>query len=594
MSQAYKAVGWNRQKVLCDRILLTGIAAYLVSFSAATLVKHPEVTAETVLIRGFGTAALILLHVILCIGPLTRLDPRFLPLLYNRRHLGVTMFCLALVHAGLSTFQFHALGNLNPFVSLLASNTRYDSIAQFPFELFGVIALVILFLMAATSHDFWLANLSAPVWKSLHMGVYVAYASLILHVVLGVLQAETSAVYPVILFAGMALVIGLHLCAARRERATDAERHGDPFVDVCAAADIPENRARVACIGGERVAVFKYDGKLSAVSGVCQHQNGPLGEGCIIDGLITCPWHGYQYRPEDGASPPPFHEKVPTFRLRLENGRVLVDPRPNPPGTRVEPVSIPDAPSAPGMNTENFHVGYRKTMPSALAAFVRPQVAALLLLVPLLGVLLAIFQGPFGRGSFEFGRIRDFSGIVVNGSSPTLLLDTPDGNASRYFLCAPGKFGASGLFDDLDTARHASFRGTLITRDGRHMIEVVPDSIRLDGPAADPDSAVSLGSMTLRGEIVDSKCYLGVMKPGNLKPHKACAIRCISGGIPPVFLVRDREGHALYLLLEGEDGRAINQEVLDFVAEALEITGRVERRQDLLVFKAEPASFRRL
>ena len=53
---------------------------------------------------------------------------------------------------------------------------------------------MILFLMAATSHDFWMANLTAPVWKSLHMLVYLAYGLLVLHVTLGVLQAETSPV----------------------------------------------------------------------------------------------------------------------------------------------------------------------------------------------------------------------------------------------------------------------------------------------------------------------------------------------------------------------------------------------------------------
>jgi len=69
-------------------------------------------------------------------------------------------------------------------------------------------------------------------------------------------------------------------------------------------------------------------------------QNGPLGEGKILDGCITCPWHGYQYRLETGASPPPFVEKVPTFNVRIENGRVLVHPKPNPPGARAEPAVI--------------------------------------------------------------------------------------------------------------------------------------------------------------------------------------------------------------------------------------------------------------
>ncbi|MFT4977044.1 MAG: sulfoxide reductase heme-binding subunit YedZ, partial [Myxococcota bacterium] len=75
----------------------------------------------------------------------------------------------------------------------------------------------------------------------------------------------------------------------------------------------------------------------SAISGVCRHQGGPLAEGRIIDGCVTCPWHGYQYRPETGASPPPFTETVPTFRVRVEAGRVWVHPTPLPPGTPVEP-----------------------------------------------------------------------------------------------------------------------------------------------------------------------------------------------------------------------------------------------------------------
>ena len=117
----------------------------------------------------------------------------------------------------------------------------------------------------------------------------------------------------------------------------------DGFIHVCSVNEIPEKRARIVCLSGERVAVFKYDGKICAVSNVCQHQNGPLGEGKILDGCITCPWHGYQYRPETGASPPPFVEKVPTFNVRIDNGRVLVHPKPNAPGAHAEPAEIEPA-----------------------------------------------------------------------------------------------------------------------------------------------------------------------------------------------------------------------------------------------------------
>jgi nitrite reductase/ring-hydroxylating ferredoxin subunit/DMSO/TMAO reductase YedYZ heme-binding membrane subunit len=285
------------------------------------------------------------LHLILCIGPLARLDARFLPLLYNRRHMGVTMFFLALSHGVFSTIQYHALGDRNPLVSLLTSNTRWDSLTQFPFELLGLAGLAILFAMAATSHDFWLSNLSAPVWKSLHMLVYPAYTLLVMHVVLGFLQSERSPWLAGLLVLGAATVLGLQLIAGLRERRLDrpadhvsrARDDGESWIDVCAPGDIPEKRARILSLAGERVAIFRYDGKISALSNVCQHQNGPLGEGRIIDGCVTCPWHGYQYVPSNGSSPPPFEERVPTFRVRVRAGRVEVDPRPLPAGTEVEP-----------------------------------------------------------------------------------------------------------------------------------------------------------------------------------------------------------------------------------------------------------------
>lgn len=90
-------------------------------------------------------------------------------------------------------------------------------------------------------------------------------------------------------------------------------------------------------VSGERVAVFRDDQRIMAVSNVCQHQNGPLGEGRIIDGMITCPWHGYQYLPENGCSPPPFTEKIPTFQVQIREGSIWVKSLPLPAGTAVEP-----------------------------------------------------------------------------------------------------------------------------------------------------------------------------------------------------------------------------------------------------------------
>jgi nitrite reductase/ring-hydroxylating ferredoxin subunit/DMSO/TMAO reductase YedYZ heme-binding membrane subunit len=321
MSVSYAAVLWNRQKKIYDMVIAGGVLLYLALFIGLGAALHPDATAETLLIRALGTAAFFLLHVILSIGPLARLDSRFLPLLYNRRHLGVTMFVLALAHGLFSLIQFHALGNVNPLVSLLMAPSGFAQL--------GFAALLILFLMASTSHDFWLKNLSPPVWKSLHMMVYAAYALLLAHVAFGALQSERHPALVGVVFAGTSVVLGLHLAAAFHEREADRGRVSGGFVEVCPLDRIPENRAVTVTLGGERIAVFRHNGKVSALSNVCAHQNGPLGEGRIVDGCITCPWHGYQYLPETGASPPPFKEQVPVYPVKVEDGKVFVHPCPN-------------------------------------------------------------------------------------------------------------------------------------------------------------------------------------------------------------------------------------------------------------------------
>ena len=333
MSVTYGAVGWNRAKRAYDAAIGVGIVIYLGLFVGVGALAHADATIETLAIRGLATLAFLMLHVILSIGPLARLNPKLLPLLYNRRHLGVATFFVALAHASFAIVQFHAQGNVHPFVSLLT--------AGWGFQTLGLCALVILFLMAATSHDFWLANLGARVWKSLHMAVYLAYALLVLHVALGALHSESRPLLAMLTAVGFVWVITLHVLAAAREAPKDRPAPGVPdgWIDAGPVTDIADGRARVVC-ASERIAVFRYGGKISAVSNVCRHQAGPLGEGRVIDGCITCPWHGYQYLPENGRSPAPFTERVETYDVRVVAGRVYVNPLAHPPGTAVEPARV--------------------------------------------------------------------------------------------------------------------------------------------------------------------------------------------------------------------------------------------------------------
>lgn len=348
MSVCYTWIQWNKHKRVYDMVLLLGIVLFIAAYIGVSVATTPVGQATSpliLLIRATGSCAMLMLHLILAIGPLARLYPiQFAPLLYNRRHFGVTMFFVGLIHGVLVLLWYGSFGVVDPLTAMFTMNPRYGSWVGFPFEVFGIAALTILFFMAATSHDFWLKNLSLRWWKTLHMGVYVAYVLLVFHVALGTIQSEGSAVYPLLIGGGLIVLMVLHLKAGGNEVKADASVIAKPqsgWMDVASVDEIPADRAKVVRIKGcDRVAVFRHGDngeKLSAVASVCAHQGGPLGEGKVIDGCITCPWHGYQYRPEDGQSPPPYTEKIPTYELRIEGERVMLNPEPNEPGTPVEP-----------------------------------------------------------------------------------------------------------------------------------------------------------------------------------------------------------------------------------------------------------------
>ncbi len=345
MSVKYTPVQWNRNKYWYDAILLVFVFLYITLFIryAPGLLQTSAIDGSILRMRAFGTCAFLMLTFILCLGPLARLDRRFLPLVYNRRHFGVVTFFVAFTHLLYVIGWYHVFTPVDRWVSLLSSSSNAVSFLDFPIEWLGLAALVILFVLMATSHDFWLKFLTPPLWKTLHMGIYLAYGLLVMHVALGNLQAERSIVYPIIFGACLALVVGLHWAAALKEYRAD--RAGAPtqegWVVAANIQDVAENRGRTVVLpSGERAALFRYDNKISALSNVCAHQNGPLGEGCVIDGLVTCPWHGFQYRPEDGCSPAPFTEKVGTYRLKLDGDRILIDPSIQPPGTPADPILL--------------------------------------------------------------------------------------------------------------------------------------------------------------------------------------------------------------------------------------------------------------
>src|SRR5262249_26471223 len=133
----------------------------------------------------------------------------------TRRPLGVPAFLVALGPVALAVRYSPGFGAVNPLVSLLSIP------GPLPFEWLGLAAFVVLFVMAATSHDFWQKTLAPSTWKWLHMLVYPAYALLVLHVLFGALRSGPHPLYPILLGLGFVTVAGLHLAVGLRERRRD-------------------------------------------------------------------------------------------------------------------------------------------------------------------------------------------------------------------------------------------------------------------------------------------------------------------------------------------------------------------------------------
>ncbi len=353
MTHAYRPVQWNRNKLWYDLAMIAAVSAFIILFIrlAPTLVDWPQpIDPNQLRIRAYGICAFFLFSLILMIGPLARLDRRFLPLLYNRRHLGVTLFVVVVGHIGWVRDWYLAFSHLDPWTAMLISNTSTGSLQAIPIMWLGLGAAVILFVMAATSHDFINRQFGAAVWKSIHMAVYLAYGLVVAHVAFGYLQTEQDPVLTVIMAGLPVTVAALHLAAAWKERDGDPQADGDAdWVPGPLARDLPTDGGGMvfAMPGGERVALFRQDDRIGVLANVCAHQGGPLGEGKILFGCVTCPWHGFQYDLTNGRSPPPFTERIPTYNARLgADGRILIDPTPLPAGTPRPLIDLSEAKGA--------------------------------------------------------------------------------------------------------------------------------------------------------------------------------------------------------------------------------------------------------
>ncbi|MEZ4775529.1 MAG: hypothetical protein R3D00_20255 [Bacteroidia bacterium] len=259
--------------------------------------------------------------------------------------------------------------------------------------------------------------------------------------------------------------------------------------------------------------------------------------------------------------------------------------------------------------SDDFYIGYLPKMP---ASYRMPLLVVVVLIAIFLGGGAWIWvssQKQFPIAKFELGKKITLKGIVFQSPIPAIrVVSGRDFLGNQVYQTIPlinfGKFGASGLLMEYEQKigrpldkGELSLEGTLIYRDGKTLFELTSRSEALKGFSDDRSgydaklqifSTVDLGEAEMTGEIVDPKCYFGVMKPGEGKPHRACASLCIRGGIPPVFVTTDANGDHSYFLLLGENGEMVNEKILDYVAVPSHIKGKVFQAGDWYLLYANP------
>ena len=250
----------------------------------------------------------------------------------------------------------------------------------------------------------------------------------------------------------------------------------------------------------------------------------------------------------------------------------------------------------------SFYIGWKDEMPKVEKSFLKKIIIPLFILIPLLAFVFVWGQKPFNNHLFEFGNITEYTGIYH--AQPVPILEVTSGTLSddlsnHILLVGYAKFGAEGIINEIEISSGAldnkkvTLQGSLIYGDGKAVLELTKKNESLvkifdDNPTKQPNASPR-SAFKGRGEILDPKCYFGQMKPGEGKIHKSCAIRCISGGIPPIFRVKEK-GLSTYYILVGANGEKINAQILDRVGEDVTITGDQTILNGWKVIHADPSN----
>ncbi len=242
-------------------------------------------------------------------------------------------------------------------------------------------------------------------------------------------------------------------------------------------------------------------------------------------------------------------------------------------------------------NTE-FFVGYLQA-PAGISKFYKIVVPVLLLFAMGFSFWVSSAQKSAGQGVWDLSGEVEVRGYLTVDPYPVIHIT---GEQPRsVILVEQTKMGAG------ESARPyanqwVSVSGFAITRGDWTMLQLVPSSTFtvLEDAGAAPLAAIDMGEVELTGEIIDSKCFLGVMKPGAGKAHRACASMCLRGGIPPLLVVKNAQGEKYGFMLMNENGGSASIELANQVAVPVTLSGRMEQRGDMMYIRYSEGSVEKL
>ena len=242
---------------------------------------------------------------------------------------------------------------------------------------------------------------------------------------------------------------------------------------------------------------------------------------------------------------------------------------------------------------DEFYIGYTDSMGNRTKRFLRKYLLFLITLVVLVSFAFSFFQKTAVNSSFDFDTLTQLSGTYYEAPYPMLRVNLAPNITKDIVLLGFGKYGANPYLDRIVKKgnlvnKKITIQGNLIYYNGKTLLQIDESyEVEIEPSGFSVPKARDMGEFTLEGEVVDPKCYFGVMKPGFGKIHRSCAARCISGGIPPVFVSYGENDIARHFLITDLKGKPINKDIIPYIGQPSVLKGTVEQQGDWFILKTD-------